>query len=278
MKAYTLTNYDGVTVVEIEKSELGKIDFESCAHPRETLESFYTRQTTKPEIVINGGLFNYTDGTPCFNYIDDGETIHYEAWCQEGIGTKKDGSLVFGNVDDGGWNDYITGYPVLVKNGVATTITYASEINYISRRSMIGYNDTTIFIVAVEGAGMQFPAMQGLMLKIGCKYAVNLDGGGSTKILYNGVASTQDDTDRAVDNVIAVYLKKYWKVQVGAYSHREGAETMKAKLAAAGFSGFIVLSGSLYRVQVGAFSLKTGAETTATKLKTAGFSTYLVYC
>jgi exopolysaccharide biosynthesis protein len=38
-------------------------------------------------------------------------------------------------------------------------------------------------------------------------YALNLDGGGSTKILENGKSITSSLYNRPVDNVIAIYLK-----------------------------------------------------------------------
>ena len=134
-------------------------------------------------------------------------------------------------------------YPPLVEDGKAIEITYAKELDYKARRTMLGYNNDYIFIVAVESPGMKYIEMQALMIQLGCKFAINLDGGGSTKILKNGESLTSSVYNRAVDNVIAVYLKKektLYKVQVGAFSVKENAEKLKAELKEKGYDAFIV--------------------------------------
>lgn len=44
MKVYTDTTYKYAHIVEINKSELKKIDLAICKQPRETLGSYYSRQ------------------------------------------------------------------------------------------------------------------------------------------------------------------------------------------------------------------------------------------
>jgi murein DD-endopeptidase MepM/ murein hydrolase activator NlpD len=123
------------------------------------------------------------------------------------MGIIGDTDMQYGWLKSKSWRDFIGGYPVLLDNKKKCSYDYAAEINYKARRTAIGYNDDTIFIVCVESPGMAFPALQDLMLAIGCNYAINLDGGGSTKMLHNGKSVTKDITDRAVDNVVAIYLK-----------------------------------------------------------------------
>jgi len=66
-----------------------------------------------------------------------------------------------------------------------------------------------------------------------------------------------------------------YRVQVGAYSQKSYALTMKDKLEKAGFPTYLVKTNKLYKVQVGAFTKKDNAEAQADKLEKAGFPTYI---
>jgi len=66
-----------------------------------------------------------------------------------------------------------------------------------------------------------------------------------------------------------------YRVQTGAFSKKENAEAMLAKVKAAGFDTYMVKVDNLYKIQVGAFSKKENAEAMAAKLKAAGFDTYI---
>lgn len=66
--------------------------------------------------------------------------------------------------------------------------------------------------------------------------------------------------------------KTLYKVQIGAFSKRENAETLEKKLKSAGFDTYILAAGKYFKVQVGAFSVKSNAESTLAKMKNAGYS------
>lgn len=204
MKIYTKDNY--IKVAEMPKNELKTINFDQCKQPTETLKSYYNRQKEKPAVLINAGFFGMSNGVTVFNYINEFEQISYNKSYQWGMGLTADKDLQYGCMTHKNWKDFISGFPVLLDNCRKCDYSYAQEINYKARRTAIGYNEDTIFAVCVEYPGMTFPALQNLMLELGCKYAINLDGGGSTKMLYNGESFTTDATNRAVDNVIAFYL------------------------------------------------------------------------
>lgn len=294
MKVYKHYYYDYVTIVEIPKKELKRIDMALCKQPRETLKSFYNRQPVKPDFIINGGFFNMSDGVTCFNYIDESKDISNVNYYTDGFGIIDETTLIYGNVNDRtDWRDFISGYPPLIVNKKPCAITYATELNYKARRSILGYNDATIFLVAIESPGMIFTEMQSLMIALGCTHAINLDGGGSTKILQNGKSITSIVNNRAVDNVIAIYLKnsekveqstqkEFFCVQAGAYSKKAGAEYLLAKIKAlpdtigAGYkNAYIRLINGLWKVQIGAFSIRANAEKVLADLKSKGYSAFI---
>lgn len=285
MKIYTYSHYDYVRVAEIQKDEIEKITFDLCQQPKETLTSYYNRQYDKPDLIINAGFFALNNGTTCFNYISNGVVVNDVPGYKWGLGVIGDADVVYGEMYSRNWTGWISGYPNLLDNGIKVPINFALELNYKARRTMIGYNDTTIYMVCVEDPGMNFNQMQDLMLELGCKFAINLDGGGSTKMLHKGTSVTKDATNRAVDNVIAVYLKEetqkrtLYKVQLGAFSIRENAENYLQTVKNLGgeySKAYITLINGLYKVQVGAFGIKANAEKMAADLRAKGFTPFIV--
>lgn len=282
MKVYKHPTYSYVTVVEIKKDELKKIDFALCKQPKETLKAFYNRQTEKPDFIINGGFFHMSNGDTCFNFIDEGETIVGGHWTEEGMGVYGENELAYGRACSGKWRDFVAAYPPLIDEGKAVPITFATEINYKARRSVLAYDNENIYLIAVEGSGMKFNGLQEMLLDMGVTHAINLDGGGSTKILQDGKSITSTLYNRAVDNVVAVYIKKLYRVQVGAFTNRLYALAMQAKIRAlpdtigAGYkNAYVRKIGKYYKVQVGAFSKEKGAQNVYFDLQGMGFEAFI---
>lgn len=212
MKVYTDRIYSYAHIVEINKSEISKIDLAICKQPKETLGNFYSRQTTKPDVLINAGFFAMKTGETIFNVVDEGKVVSNNPSYKWGFGITSDHkSLKYGSVADKNNNfiDFVTGYPPLVYNGKSCAPwKFANEINYKALRTMVGYNDTKIFVVNIDKPGLGFTAMANLMIRIGCKYAINLDGGGSSRCLVKGKVINKPTENRAVDSVLAFYLAK----------------------------------------------------------------------
>lgn len=296
MKVYNPAKYSYVYVAEVPKSEIDNIDFARCEEPTETLAHFYNRQKIKPSLIVNGGFFNMADGTPCFNYMDDGVTLAKDSAFPFGMGITGAGELLYtsniGYRSD--WRDFLSAYPPLIVGGSAVNTSYASEISYKARRTILAYNDDSVFLVAVDSPGMTFDDAKKMLLEIGCTNAINLDGGGSTKMLYEGKSITKSYTNRPVDNVVAIYLKDdnksnstaddtmIYRVQVGAYARKENAEKTKNAIAkipdaiGAGYANArIILAGGIYKVQVGAFSKKENAEKVVNDLGRNGVTSFI---
>lgn len=206
MEIYSPTNKSYVHIAKIPRTEIKKIDIATCNEPAETLDSFYKRQAVKPDILVNCSLFGMSSGIPCFGLIDEGKIRANDGARVLGVGVKNDADIAFGHINDG-WRDWVSGYPVLVQDGKKTTITDALDLNYKAKRMMWGFNNQYVYIVAVEDPGMLFNEMQDLMCDLGCSYAINLDGGGSVRMLQDGKKVVGSLVNRPVDNVLAIYLK-----------------------------------------------------------------------
>ena len=213
MKKYIHNDYSHVSVVEISKDEIEVLDFAACKQPRETLASFYNRQSRKPEVLINAGFFSMADGTPVFNLVDEGNIRADNPDFKIGMGTVKGkpGELIYGSLDDESieWKDFISGYPVLLAgNGPISIFKEYSELNYKAVRSCLAFNDESIFVIHIGKPGMVFSVMSRMLNRLGATHAINLDGGGSARLLVNGSVFGTPTENRSVDNVLAIYLKK----------------------------------------------------------------------
>lgn len=224
-----------------------------------------------------------TDGSTAFNYTDEGIIISSNSLYKEGFGTVN-GELKYGIIGQEKFEDFVSGYPVLIKAGAAVPITIASEINYKARRTVLAYNKENIFIVAIESPGMNFSQMQSFLRTLKVDYAINLDGGGSTKVLHDGKCITKAFTNRPVDNVMAVYLKPkvIYRVQLGAFSKKANANAFLAKIKGlpdainAGYkNAYVRKVGSYWKVQVGAFSVKANATRVVNDLKNKGYNAFI---
>lgn len=206
MVTYSPTGKSYVHIVEIPRKEIDTIDVAVCAQPKETLTSFYNRQIKKPDVLVNGGLFGMSGGIPCFGLIDEYAKLANDGARVWGIGVKNNASIAYGKID-AGWRDWISGYPVLIENYKKTTITDALELDYKARRTIWGFDNKCVYIVTADSPGLNFSEMQTLMHDLGCAAAINLDGGGSTRCMVKGETITNGLENRAVDNVLCVYLK-----------------------------------------------------------------------
>lgn len=212
MRQYRHPAYNYVYIVEIAKNEIKKMNFAACKEPRETLGSYYNRQTEKPDILMNAGFFGMINGVPVFNTIDEGVVRSNDPNYRIGVGITKedDSNLVFGSLDDKSinWKDFLSAYPVLLKgNGPISNFTYATEINYNACRMCIAWNDSTIFCVHIGLPGMKFDVMSKMLYNLGATHAVNYDGGGSARMMVGGDVYGLPIENRSVDNVFAIYLK-----------------------------------------------------------------------
>lgn len=283
-----LIQHDNIYITKTKKTEIEKIDFAACAQPTQTLENYYNNLTVKPEILINGGLFAFSTGKSVMDFIDEGKIQSAEDWIQYGFGIDTLGNMRYAKDTDMLWRDFISAYPPLVVNSEIQKVSIASEISARNRRTVLGYNEDYIFTISIDSPGATFPEAALIAINAGCKYAINLDGGGSTRLLYKGKTYAAASYNRPVDNIVAIYLKQQesapttdilYRVQVGAFSTKANAEAYCAKIQQLGTnykSAFVKYITPYYKVQVGAFSIKQNAENMIKDLKSKGYNAFLV--
>lgn len=107
----------------------------------------------------------------------------------------------------------ITGAGWIVCNGAAYTSTwsnYSDSFKGRHPRTLIAWNNTHLFLIAVDGrqdfsVGMSFQEMADFCIDyLGATNAINLDGGGSTTMVVNGQLknSPSGGTQRAIANAV----------------------------------------------------------------------------
>jgi hypothetical protein len=116
----------------------------------------------------------------------------------------------------------IGGGPVLVKQGHVQKIRPPSADSYefssmIERhpRTALGWNDKYLFLVEVDGrqkqlsVGMTLEELAGFLKRLGCEEAMNLDGGGSATLWFDGQVRNRpcDGSERPVANALLVTRK-----------------------------------------------------------------------
>jgi len=116
----------------------------------------------------------------------------------------------------------INGGPVLVREGRSQKIKSAPDDAYefssmLERhpRTAIGWNEQAFFLVQVDGrqrdlsVGMTLNELSDYLIKLGCAEALNLDGGGSSSLWFEGKVrnSPCDGYERKIANSLLVVQK-----------------------------------------------------------------------
>lgn len=195
----------------VPHSSIEAVAFEKCADPKETLDSYYSSKEKKPQIMINGGLFNMSTGHNVMSFVCDGEEQNYQnGFTGMGVLGGDPAKLVYGTDRAQKWKYFMTAYPMLVINGKVNTVYgNASNLNYLTLRSAVGVReDGTLLILTVDKPGMKFAEMAKIFVEYDAQYAMNLDGGGSVRKMHENKVMNTPIENRPVDNVFCVYLKE----------------------------------------------------------------------
>ena len=178
---------------------------------RKTMEQIYRELGggQRKIILINCGLF---DGAfrPCCWLRKDGTTLHSEAWSDFGFGWDK-GTLIMDT------SDHITQYHnfvscvALVRVGVPISpLGYPDEMGGIRGRTAIGVRASGEVIVWCTQDGSAYACapeqLREEMLKLGCRYALMLDGGISSRGIFPDGTIPANKNRPYLHNYLVLYL------------------------------------------------------------------------
>lgn len=140
----------------------------------------------QPYAVCNASLYDRKTREPVGTIIEDGKEVHL-AGNGYGVGIK-DGKMLFGTPWGDKWSDYLTGYNSPVQNGKYVAPTFRDQYVFENKLARIGIgrkNGRTYIVTADSVTLRQFADDA---IRSGFDTLVNLDGGGSRHLYYNGRA------------------------------------------------------------------------------------------
>ena len=185
---------------EIDRRDIRRIDIVQLGGL--TMNQWYSRQKDKPKYMLNASLWD--NKGPIGTIWLDGKLVRDEG-TGYGFGIS-DGGFSFGDPWNTKWDNYITGYPALIQNGRKTTVSVDSYVqNSVNRRSAICCKDNVLYMVT--GTGLKLNQFRDQLATYGMTEAINLDGGGSSRLLVDGDAINSPTDDRRCKLAIAVWVK-----------------------------------------------------------------------
>lgn len=168
-----------MALVQRKIKDLAKIDFVNLPMTaKEVCEKY------KPSIFINACLYDMATSTN-ITKVEDENKSHGYLFSDWGISIHADNTLEWVTynkaLQDNNIKDFIAGSPTLVEYGIAKLEwgnKVSTQIQGKAYRSAIGFNADTLFLFTSD-TKMTLEELAKYMQKIGCRWAINLDGGGS---------------------------------------------------------------------------------------------------
>ena len=178
-----------------------KLDFVNKPMTAKTVYNTY-----KPTAFINACLYDMATSTNITNVKDETVPDGY-LFTSEGIGIVN-GKPKWTTLNDTTVQDFVAGSPILVKDS-KVSIEWGNKVSTAIQgkayRSSIGFNNEYVFLF-VSDVTMTLTGLANYMLGQGCKYAINLDGGGSCHLQVG--QNTYTKSTRKNASWIMVYEQK----------------------------------------------------------------------
>ena len=195
-------NRNGLLAVSAAADEIARVEIVQLGGM--TMGEWYAKQKDKPDMLMNASLW---DKTGAIGTIwQDGRLVRNEG-NGFGFGVNKAGGWGFADPWEIKWRDYITGYPALVKAGKALPDSVDSYVmNSKTKRSAVAAAGNRLYFITADN--MTVAGLRAALVSFGVYSAINLDGGGSSRLLVNGKAVNSPTDDRRCPNAVAVWLKK----------------------------------------------------------------------
>ena len=173
-------NRNGLLAVSAAADEIQRVSIVQLGG--KTMGQWYAAQVDKPDMMINGSLW---DERGAIGTIwQDGKLVRNEG---NGFGFGVNKACGWGFADPWGvsWRDYITGYPALVKAGKALSDSVDGYVmNSKTKRSAVAAAGNRLYFITADN--MTVAGLRKALVSFGVYSAINLDGGGSSRLLVNG--------------------------------------------------------------------------------------------
>ena len=185
-----------------------KIEKIACVKSNGKYEALSSvKKRTGADIVINGPMFDMVSYSICQSFICNGIERGYT---DGKYGFRFDDNTASLSKGGSGAQHYISEFGMLVMNG-EIKCTVSASANTRRGRTAIGYTENNELVIYVVTDGEKYASkktgkeLAKKMLSLGCRHAINLDGGGSSQVADNtGIYAS----GRYVPGFVAVWLKK----------------------------------------------------------------------
>lgn len=194
---------------KINRKRIIKMGIWSNQKSRAKIKNVYAELQKKypgKEIYIcNAGFFDMKTFKPIFGLKCDGEILSND-WGKGWIGFNGKNIIYHSpSVLPNDCTDAVSGYPVLIENGLKSKLFTHCVDNSDRGRTMLGFNNDEVILSVISdvSGSSDFTLDEELnyMLNQKCTYAINLDGGGSSQCIFNGKTIT---SSRIVNNFIYI--------------------------------------------------------------------------
>ncbi len=184
---------------------------------RRTAQQVFDSLTNKPDYLLNAGMYDTKSGLTVCDTIVNGVLLNGGNYTDKGFAWD-DHNIEPENTAAAkarGYKFFLGGSPSLLWDGVTNIDSKGFDNYFVSKaksfRIGLGVNDKEL-IICFPTVKQTLPAFAGMMAAAGCRYAINLDGGGSTRVMQNVNGKlrqlSSNKENRANSTWLAIYLKK----------------------------------------------------------------------
>jgi len=183
---------------------------------RRTAAQVFKSLKEKPDYLINAGMYDTKSGLTVCDTIVDGVLLNGGNYTDKGFSwddnnVTPDTTAV---AKTRGYKFFLGGSPSLVWDGKLNIDGRGFDKYFLnsakSVRIGLGISDKEL-IVCFPAAAKKLGVFAGIMAAAGCRYAINLDGGGSTRVMQNVNGTLKrlsaNKENRANSTWLAIYLK-----------------------------------------------------------------------